>query len=318
MYKLCMPELPEVQTIVSDLNKKVAGRCIIGAWLDWPKMLKLPNREGGIQANAENFKENIIGSKITGIRRRGKNVLIYLRSRRQSANLLLIHQKLTGHILVGRWEFRRKKRDAGGGQKEKIVPLEPRAVVEDPHNSYIHLILYLDNGKMLALSDLRKFAKVVFGSVETIEKLPELVNLGPEATAQDLNFAKFVKLIQPEKRKIKQVLMDQEVIAGIGNIYSDDILWTARIHPFKSANKLSVMELKDLYRAMRMVLTKAIKLRGTSISDFRDTAGEEGGYTANRLVYRREGEQCLQCRTIIKRIKLGGRSAHFCPKCQKL
>ncbi|OGY64265.1 MAG: hypothetical protein A3J53_03570, partial [Candidatus Harrisonbacteria bacterium RIFCSPHIGHO2_02_FULL_40_20] len=243
-----MPELPEVQTVVDDLNKKVIGRRIQGVWLDWPKMVKDPldqQKNKIAHKHVAIFEKSLKGAKILKVKRRGKNILIYLSGKK----LLLIHQKMTGHMLVGKWEI----------QGKKVIPLEPKAIVEDPYNKYIHLILYLDNGKMLALSDLRKFAKAILGSVEQIENLPELVNLGPDALDKSLKFIKFVKFIKPEKRKIKQVLMDPEVIAGIGNIYSDDILWSAKIHPFRPANKLSVKELKSLYKAMRAILVKAIK-----------------------------------------------------------
>ncbi|MBI1838729.1 MAG: hypothetical protein HYR95_00275 [Candidatus Colwellbacteria bacterium] len=111
--------------------------------------------------------------------------------------------------------------------------------------------------------------------------------------------------------------MDQNVIAGIGNIYSDDILWLSQIHPLRAANSLSQAELSCVYKSMRSVLKKALKLRGTSISDFRDTAGEPGFYSALRLVYQRKGEPCGRCGSIIKKVKIGARSGSFCPTCQK-
>jgi len=292
-----MPELPEVQTIVNDLNKKIVGRKITDVWFDWPKMIKSPR-----------FKGLIKGKKILSVKRRGKNILIYL----SGGLLLLIHQKMTGHMLVGKWKVKSEKRETA------VIPLEPKDVVADKYNSYIHLIFYLDNGEMLALSDLRKFAKAILGTVEQIENLPELKKLGPEPLDKSFKFIKFIKLIKPERRKIKQVLMDQEVIAGIGNIYSDDILWEAKIHPFKTANKLTQSELKELFSAVKEILAKALKMRGTSTSDYRDTAGKKGAYTEHRLAYQREGEKCPRCGNEIKRIKLGGRSAHFCPNCQQI
>ena len=171
---------------------------------------------------------------------------------------------------------------------------------------------------MLALSDLRKFAKVILGETEEMENLPELARLGPDAMDANFKFSDFSQIILSESRKIKQVLMDQEVVAGIGNIYSDDILWKAKIHPLKSANKLSKKDLKEIWKAMKSILKKALKLRGTSTSDFRDTVGKKGRYGDVRLVYQREGEKCSRCGAEIKRIKIGGRSAHFCPKCQKI
>ena len=292
-----MPELPEVQTVVNDLNKKVIGRKITGAWFDWPKVIKAPRPAA--------FERFLKSERILRAKRRGKNILIYLSGNK----LLLVHQKMTGHMLVGKWKVEKNKRPE---------PIEPRALITDPYNKYVHLILYLDNGKMLALSDLRKFAKVIAGPVSQIENLPELKKLGPDALDPKFQYVAFKKTIGSEGRKIHQVLMDQEVIAGIGNIYSDDILWKARIHPFKPANKLSGKEIRDLYKATKQILVKALKLRGTSTSDYRDTAGKEGGYTDYRLVYQREGEPCQRCKTKIKRVKIGGRSAHFCSRCQKL
>jgi len=112
--------------------------------------------------------------------------------------------------------------------------------------------------------------------------------------------------------------MNQNVIAGIGNIYSNEILWEAKIHPFQNISKLKEDNLKKIYEAMKKILKKAIELGGESISDFRDTEGKKGRFDILRKVYRREGEKCSRCGTIIKRIKIGGRSAHFCPKCQKI
>jgi len=290
-----MPELPEVQTIVDDLNKKILGRKINGVWFDAPKIIKEPRGRG--------LEKQIKGLKITTVKRRGKNILIYL----SRDFLLLIHQKMTGHLLVGKWQIANRKPipSISGPIKEKV-------------NDYIHIIFYLDNGWMLGLSDLRKFAKVLFGQKEKIEKMPDLAKLGVEPLDKNFTFFKFRNLIHAETRKIKQVLIDQEVIAGIGNIYSDEILWRAKIHPFKPANKLNEAELKKIYAATREILKKAIKLRGTSISDFRDTSGKEGAYATVRYAYQREDEPCPRCKTPIRRIKLGGRSAHYCPKCQKL
>ncbi len=291
-----MPELPEVQTIVNGLNKKIVGRKITGVWFDAPKIIKKPK--------AQNLEKEIKGLKIEKIFRRGKNILIYF----SKDYLLLIHQKMTGHLLYGKWGIVNRKTASliKGSLGEKV-------------NGYIHLIFYLDNGWQLALSDLRKFAKVLFGKKEEIEKMPDLAELGSEPLDKSFNLAKFIKLIKSEKRKIKQVLMDQKVIVGIGNIYADEILYEAGIHPFKSAYKLNNAELKKIYLATKRILKKAIILRGTSTSDFRDISGVAGEYGKKLLVYRKEGESCLRhCGGIVKRVKIGGRSAHYCPNCQKL
>jgi formamidopyrimidine-DNA glycosylase len=290
-----MPELPEVQTIVDDLNRKILGRKITGVWFDAPKIIKKPA--------AKVLEKQIKGLKIDRVERRGKNILIYL----TKGFLLLVHQKLTGHLLVGKWRI----------TNGKVIP-RLKGHFGERVNDYIHLVFNLDSGWQIALSDLRKFAKVLFGANDEIEKMPDLTDLGPEPLDKNFTFPKFRNLIHAEKRKIKQVLMDQKVIAGIGNIYSDEILWGAKIHPFKPANKLNEAEMKKIYAAMCGILEKAVKLRGTSTSDFRDTAGKKGGYTEIRKVYQKENEPCPRCNTPIKRIKLGGRSAHYCPKCQKL
>ena len=292
-----MPELPEVETTVRDLKKKVLKRTFVDVWTDFEKMIKKPN-------SFEEFRKAIIGGKILDIRRRGKNVLFDLSKNK----ILLIHQKLTGHFLFGYWIL-----DDGYRRSKIKGPLEERI------NTYIHLLFTLDNGQMLALSDLRKFAKVELWDKSDLENSKEFKNLGPEPLAKSFTFEKFKEtLAKSRKGKIKQVLMDQTIIAGIGNIYADEILWAAKIHPFKEVSKLKELELKEVYRAMKEILPKAIELGGESISDFRRISGEKGGFDPLRKVYRREGEKCSRCGTIIKRVKLAGRSAHFCPTCQKI
>jgi len=292
-----MPELPEVETTVLDLRKKVLKRTFVDVWID-PALLK----KGGamkLPNSFEQFRKEIKGEKIEKIWRRGKNILFDFSGNKT----LLIHQKLTGHLLLGYWIL-----DNGYWRPKTKGPLQEKI------NTYIHLLFTLDNGKMLVLSDLRKFAKVELLDKKTLEK--ELSSLGPEPLEKDFTFEKFKECLSKKKGRIKQVLMDQKVIAGIGNIYSDEILWMAKIHPFKKVKRLSDEEIKRIYRAMREILPKAIELGGESIPDFRRISGEKGGFDPLRKVYRREGEKCSRCGTIIKRLKLDGRSAHFCPMCQ--
>ncbi len=301
-----MPELPEVQTVVDDLNRKVKGRTIVGLWFDWPKALKDPldqQRDKIAHKHVKVFRKVIIGKKILKAQRRAKNILIYL----SGGYLMLVHQKMTGHFLVGKWKI----------TKNKPIALEPKEMVLDPYNGYIHLIFYLDDGRMLAFSDLRKFAKVLLGTTGQIENLKELRELGPEPLDPKFKFADFKKIIHNERRKIKPVLMDPTIISGIGNIYSDEILWQVGVHPFRPAHRIADAKLRKMYKATRQILTHAIKLRGTSFGDFRDTSGKAGLYGDIRKVYGKEGKPCPSCKTKIVRKKIGGRSAHFCPKCQK-
>jgi len=291
-----MPELPEVETIVRDLQKKVLGRAFIDVWTDFKKIIKSPK-------DFEEFKKEIKGKTIKKVKRRAKNILFELSDNKT----LLIHQKLTGHLLLGKWQQKE-------GKWEATIP---GPLKEDPMNKFLHLIFWLDNNQMLALSDLRKFAKVELLDKDTLEK--ELSSFGPEPLDKDFTFEKFKEVLDKKRKgKIKQVLMDQEVITGIGNIYSDEILWKAKIHPFKETKQLSDEEIKRIYNAMREILPKAIELGGESISNFRRISGERGYFDKERKIYRREGEKCSRCGTIIKRVKLASRSAHFCPGCQKL
>ncbi len=290
-----MPELPEVETTIRELNKKVLGRTFIDVWTDFPKLIKKPK-------NFEEFRKELNGRKIQRVWRRGKNILFDLAGQKT----LLIHQKLTGHLLVGEWKKKGKKWQSPPG------PLSEKT------NTYIHLLFTFDNGQMLALSDLRKFAKSELWGTKELENSEEMKSLGPEPLENSFTFERFKESLRRRRGKIKQVLMDQTVIAGIGNIYSDEILWQAKIHPLKDVLKLSGEELKEIYQAMKKNLLLAIKLEGESISDYRVPSGEKGLYDKARKVYRREGEPCPRCSTKIKRIKIGGRSAHYCVICQKL
>jgi len=292
-----MPELPEVETTVRDLKKHILGRKIEDVWSDAKSLIKKP-KDFGL------FKKEIIGKEIKKNWRRGKNILFEL----SGEKTLLIHQKLTGHLLLGKWEL------AKGEWQAKI----PGPLFNDPMNRFLHLIFWLDDGRMLALSDLRKFAKVELWDSEKFKESEELKSLGPEPLEKEFTFEKFRKTLQQAQGKIKQVLMDQNIIAGIGNIYSDEILWEAKVNPLKETKQLSDEKIKRIYRAMREILPKAIEVGGESISDFRRISGEKGGFDPWRKVYRREGEKCPRCGTIIKRIKIGGRSTHYCPQCQKL
>jgi len=295
-----MPELPEVETIVRELRNgqaHIIGARFVDVWTDTEKLIKKPS-------SFDLFKKGIKGKKIEGIERRGKNILFRL----PEGKTLLVHQKMTGHFLIGKWE----KRGGRWGSLKKW-PLS-----DDPANRYLHLIFCLDNGKMLALSDLRKFAKAELWENSDLANSKYFKSLGPEPLKEDFDFKAFNDVLNKKKGKIKKILMDQNVIAGIGNIYSDEMLFKARIHPLKEVLRLSLSEKKKLFRAMKETLDLAVKLQGESFSDFRRTSGEKGYYDKVRMIYRRTGEKCPNCKGIIKRIKVGGRSAHFCPNCQKI
>lgn len=306
-----MPELPEVETIVRDLNKKILGRKVKDIWFDAPKLIKIPK-------NPAAFKKEIIGRKIEKVERRGKNIIFRL----SGGFVMLIHQKMTGHLLYGKWSIRKARPSpAARGIRTRPHEYEVKSLIkgllQEQVNNYIHLIFYLDNGRQFALSDLRKFAKVLVVDEKKFGELEDIKNLGPEPLEKNFIFGKFKETLARKKSgRIKQVLMEQNVIAGIGNIYADEILWEAKVYPLKNVAALSENELKKIYGAMKKILTLALRLRGSSVSDYRDTAGKRGTYDLIRKVYRREGEKCPRCKTPIKRFKLGGRSGHYCPACQ--
>ena len=312
-----MPELPEVETIARGLNRKLKGRKITGLWTDWPKYFSarggFPSGGGRSRGEAA-FRRHLVGKSITGVSRRAKNIFIHL----SDNHLLLIHQKMTGHLMVGKWKPFKNQKVEERWQNQKWIPDPPRGPLMDPMNRFIRLIFFLDNGTMLALSDLRRFAKVVCGPRTEILNAEDIKKLGPEPLQPDFTFKKFSALFKGKRGRLKQVLTDQNFISGVGNIYADEILWVARIHPLKKVENLKEKYLRTIFGAMKKILRKALRLRGTSIDDYRDAAGRRGGYDQVRYVYQREGEACPRCGAKIKRLKIGGRSAHFCPRCQKI
>lgn len=284
-----MPELPEVQTTVDGLNRYARGLTIKDVWTDYYSEFHLGKPNIKNRKYFKKFRAAVIGAKIIGATRRAKNILIKLNNGRT----ILVHMKLTGALLYGIYKINSK---------------------------FIHVIFYLSNGKELALSDLRKFAKVTLIETAKLETSSDLKNLGPEPLEKNFTWQKFQRqLLKKPKAKIKQVLMDQTIIAGIGNIYSDEMLWTTGIHPLTLVKKIPPQKFKLAYEAMKKILIRSLKIGGDSQSDYRNILGERGNFQNETRAYGREGEPCSKpkCRGLIKRIKLAGRSAHFCPIHQK-
>ncbi|MFW6283543.1 MAG: DNA-formamidopyrimidine glycosylase, partial [Minisyncoccales bacterium] len=225
---------------------------------------------------------------------------------------LLIHQKLTGHLLLGKWEI-----ENGEVKVKKDLPARRRKKLEEKDNQYIHILWWFDNGLMMGFSNLRKFGEVELWDTKEINKLKKLKKLGPEPLTNEFTFTNFKKRLKGRSKNIKKCLLDQEIVSGIGNIYSDEILWDAKINPFRSVKDLKEEELKKIFNSIKKIIKKAIKLKGESISDYRIPDGTKGNYDDYRKVYRKEGEKCPRGDGIIKRKKTGGRSAHYCPNCQK-
>lgn len=300
-----MPELPEVETTVRDLRKKLVGLRFKDVWTDPERPTHV-----GHGASWPLIKRVIKDKKILGIRRRAKFIVIDIEGKYS----IFIHQKISGHLLYGRWKM----------EKGKWVSSVKGPLRDERENQYIRTIWLLSNGYQLAFSDLRRFGKVVLVEDDDLSELPEIKKLGPEPL--EISFKVFKELFNPSTRlrarkrgRIKQVLMDPFFVAGIGNIYSDEILWDAGYHPLSRTENLSEADIKKIYNSTRKILRKATKAGGTSIEDYRKISGEMGKYQDYTKAYHQHGKKCSKKDGgIIKRIKLGGRSAHFCLIHQKL
>lgn len=287
-----MPELPEVQTIITDLNKKIKGDTITDFWSDWKKAIK--------NISVEKFKREIRGRKILEAKRIGKNIFINLSGNKT----VYIHLKMTGHLLV----------------KSKIQNQKLKTIdyFGDRVNQYIHHIFYLEKNKTLEFSDLRKFGKIVLVDTDKIDELAEVKRLGVDVMSNEFSLKKFQEILRKKSgKKIRDILMDQEIVSGIGNIYASEILFEAGVLPEKLAKNFKKEDANLIYKSIKNVLKEAIKLRGTSDSDYRDTSGAPGKFQKILKVYRKDGAKCKNCDTIIKKKKMGQRSAFYCPKCQK-
>lgn len=291
-----MPELPEVETIVRQLNKKVVGLKIVGTWTDWAKTIKTHG--------PKDFAREVKDRKILSAHRRAKYIMMDL----SGGKTLIIHQKISGHLLYGKWQVEGKKVQAAIAGPIKT----------DPYNCFIRFILYLSNGYMLGLSDVRRFGKVFLGDTEKVENINEIGKLGPEPLDPKFTVQKFKELMRKRRGVVKKVLMDPFIIVGIGNIYSDEILWYAGIHPLHRVEKLKDKELEAIYKAMKLVLKKAIGERGDSQQDYRTLEGKFGNYQNMQKAYQLTGEKCQKKDSgVIKRLVINNRSAHFCPVHQK-
>ncbi len=314
-----MPELPEVHTTATGLQGVLPGLYIKDVWTDYDSAFHKGKNNIKDKTFFKTFHKKCVGKKILSAGRRGKNVLIHL-----SGELtILVHMKMTGHLLYGVYKKTTVKKAGGKSAKSAGVWLAKHAgpLRDDPFNARVHFIIILSNGKHVALSDTRKFAKVTLLETKKLTESHDLRELGPEPIDKSFSFEIFKKcLLKKPNGKIKTVLMDQSLIAGIGNIYSDEILWKSGVHPESKPSQIPNTLLKKMYTATRSLLAKGIDFGGDSMSDYRNVNGEKGRFQLKHKVYQRKDEECLKhgCRGIISRKVIGGRSAHFCNTHQKL
>lgn len=284
-----MPELPEVQTTVDGINKTVRGRTIIGVTTTYKSQFYKGKDEIKDPEFFKKFSKRVIGQKIIKAERRAKNILIHL----SKGDTILAHMKMTGYFFYN-------------------PPAEAQ---------FIRLVFDLDNGDKLALSDMRKFAKITIIKTSEIADSVHLANIGPEPLHDNFQFPIFkFQLMKRPNGKIKQALMDPSVIAGIGNIYSDEILWRAGIHPLSTVSVIPDKNLKLAFKAMKEVLKKGIDFGGDSMSDYRNIEGKKGKFQDHHRAYRKHKTKCTKrgCPGTLERVVVGARSAHFCPVHQKL
>ena len=280
-----MPELPEVETVVRGLQKSVLGRKILSVWIGKSDFIDNP---------AEFVR--LSGQKIASIERFGKFMLLRL-ANGDAAEVavedasnpmpsLLVHLGMTGQIAS--------------------------TAADVPFEKHTHVSFTLDDGRELRYTDARRFGRMAYLTGEPLAK--ELAAFG--ADPLEVSVAEFAERVRSRNTRIKALLLDQSVFRGVGNIYADESLWRAKIHPARVGAKLSVKEAETLRRMLQEILNRAIAMRGSSISDFLDANGEPGEYQRHHRAYGREGKPCYRCRTPIRRVIVAGRSSYFCPKCQ--
>jgi formamidopyrimidine-DNA glycosylase len=272
-----VPELPEVETVVRDLRSSLIGRRIASVTVG-----RRPLRRRWSRA----WEPHLVGRRVRDIRRRGKWILLVL-----DGDLhLVIHLGMTGQLFM-------------------IPAGEPRA----PHT---HVIFELDGDRQLRFRDVRRFGSAtVFTGPALVEEFFQEAGLGPEPFGLDPAYWR--SCLARTHRCLKAVLLDQRVVAGVGNIYADEALFEARLHPARLARDLNAAEAARLRRAVVTVLNRAIARRGSSIRNYVGGSGLKGAYQHEFRVYQRTGQPCIRCRTLIRCVRLAGRATHFCPHCQK-
>jgi formamidopyrimidine-DNA glycosylase len=272
-----MPELPEVETIRRDLEQRVVGHCFTGVELLWPGCVDRPA--------PDEFAAELPGRCVTAAERRGK----YLLFRLDSGGYLVVHLRMTGRL---RW------RPADGER-----------------HHHLRAVLHLDDGHELQFDDQRKFGRLyLVPDAAALDAV--LAKVGPEPLVPGFTKEAFRDLLKRRRAQLKPLLLDQRFLAGLGNIYVDEALFRAKLHPLRRSDTLSPEEVDRLYAGIIDALRQGIHNRGTTLSDYRDAWGTAGRNQERLLVFRREGQPCVVCGTPIEKMRVAGRGTHFCPHCQ--
>lgn len=278
-----MPELPEVEVVRRDLDREVSGKRIKSVETHGARSIRR-------HKNAKEFIGRLTGTKITGVTRRGKYLLLRL----DSGDVLVVHLGMSGQLL----------------RAKSAKEASPK---------HTHVVLTFTQGGQLRFIDPRTFGEMFVTNYDELEsQVEELAHLGLDPLEQQMSWERFGALIASRHTKLKTALMDQSFLSGIGNIYSDEILFEAGLRWDRMTDSLSSEEVRRLYRAMVEVLQEAVKHRGSSLADaqYVDLFGKPGGYQALHSVYAREGQACPRCRRPLVRQRVGSRSTFFCEACQ--
>lgn len=272
-----MPEMPEVETVRRTLSPLVVGKTIHEVKLWYPKL---------IVGDANEFASALKGKKILAVDRYAKFLLFRL-----SDQLTIVsHLRMEG--------------------KYRLVN------VQDPKDKHDHLQFVFTDQSALRYNDVRKFGRLQLVQTGTEQVVTGISKLGPEALSADFSAEYFVQALKLKKKNLKSVLLDQTVVAGLGNIYVDEVLFTSKIHPLSKPQKIPVPALETLHDVINKTIAEAIELRGTTVHTFLDAAGQTGQYQAHLKAYGHSGQPCPRCGTTLEKIKVDGRGTTFCPNCQ--
>ena len=274
-----MPELPEVETIATDLRPHLVGRTIVRCDLRFPTIVRHPE--------PELFVDLVAGMRIESVKRRGKYILIGLEQER----VLVVHLGMTGQLRI----------------------VDPATPIAD----HTHAIFDLDEGKQLRYRDPRRFGRILLGTEADLLLARAMPRLGPEPIDPDFSAEQLYVALRRRKAPLKAVLLDQATVAGVGNIYADESLHRAGLRPDRVARRLSRKSAARLHESLRTSLETAIRNRGSSVDTYRDAWGELGGQQEVLLVYGRGGEPCYTCGRPLSSIRIAGRTTVFCRTCQR-
>jgi formamidopyrimidine-DNA glycosylase len=282
-----MPELPEVETVARGLRKAILGRRIVSVTLGKTDFIDDPVA----------LEQHLPGRQIEAVERYGKFMLLRLSAALNAGRVatngdaapasLLVHLGMTGQIA-----------SLGAAQ---------------PREKHTHVCLLLDDGRELRYTDARRFGRIAYLTETLLAE--ELLGFG--ADPLEVSSEEFANRVRGRRARIKALLLDQSVLRGVGNIYADESLWRAKVHPARTGAQLNKKQAGTLCRVLQEILKKAIVMRGSSISDFLDAEGEPGDYQRHHRAYGREGKACHRCKSMIRRGIVAGRSSYFCPECQR-